>query len=102
MYAPTIPVDKGNDRLVVPTPVEPTPTRGIPAFWSTSSTPAGLLYARSLTVATTPSSTSFRAHPTSPFASPLVSHTTASMRVPFVPRPPRLLHAATAALRASP
>ena len=53
-------------------------------------------------VATTPSSTSLRAQSSSPLASPLVSHTTACMRLPLVPRPPRLLNAATAALNASP
>ena len=76
--------------------------RGIPALCSTSSTPDGLLYARSLIVATTPSSTILRAQSTSPFASPFVSQTTACIRVPFVPSPPRLLNAATAALKASP
>src|SRR5215218_10278663 len=102
-YAPTIPVDNGKLRVVSDSvPVEPSPIRGMPAAASTSWTPAGLLYARSLIVATTPSSTIFRAQSTSPFASPLVSQTTPCILLPPVPSPPRLLNAATAALNASP
>ena len=57
--------------------VPPTPIRGIAAPSRTSTTPAGLLNVRSLSVATTPSSTIWRAQSTSPLASPLVSHTSA-------------------------
>src|SRR5829696_5077614 len=83
------------------TSVPPTPMRGIPACSSTSTTPAGLLNVRSLSVATTPSSTIWRAQATSPLASPLVSHTSAWSLALSAPTPPRLLNAATAASNAS-
>src|SRR5436190_9558326 len=66
-----------------------------------STTPEGLLKTRSLSVATTPSSTICRAQSTSPLASLWVSQTSACMRAWLVPAPPRLLNAATAASRAS-
>ena len=65
--------------------VAPMPMRGMPAPSRTSTTPAGLLYVRSLSVATTPSSTICRAQSTSPLASPLLSHTSAWSLAPARP-----------------
>ncbi len=54
-----IPAETGYETLDVNSEmsVPPTPIRGIPAASRTSTTPDGLLYVRSLSVATTPSST---------------------------------------------
>ncbi len=102
-YAAITPAEIGyetgdpNSEMSVP----PIPMRGIPAAWSTSFTPAGLLKVRSLKVATTLSSTIWWAQATSPFASPLLSQMSASSLAPFAPAPPRLLNAAIDASSAS-
>ena len=64
-----------------------------------SITPVGLAAVVSCTVATSPSSTNWRAQSTSPFGSRPVSHVVSSMQWP--PMPPRLLNASTDASAAS-
>jgi hypothetical protein len=69
------------------------PMRGSPAGSVVSITPVGLAAVVSCTVATTLSSTNWRAQSSSPLGSSPVSHVVSSMQCP--PMPPRLLNAST-------
>src|SRR5581483_1866030 len=103
MYAAITPAEIGYETVDVNSEmsVPPMAMRGMPAASKMSTTPLGLLNVRSLNVATTPSLTSCRAHETSPLASPLLSHTSATSLAWFVPAPPRLLNALSDAIKAS-
>ena len=100
IVVPTPPAPIGNELLALSSS-DPglMPMRGRPAGSVASITPAGLAAVVSCTVATIPSSTSWRAQSTSPFGSRPVSQLVSSMQWP--PMPPRLLNASTDASAAS-